>query len=109
MYNKIDNKNQPYITGNSTQYSVMTHMGKESFKKEDICICVTDSLCCPARTNTILQINCKLNVSRSATSDSFCNPMDYSLPDSSVHVILQARIWEWVAFPLFRGFSRPRD
>ena len=30
---------------------------------------------------------------------TFCNPMDYSLPDSSVHIILQARILEWVAFP----------
>ena len=29
-------------------------------------------------------------------SDS-CNPMDYSLPGSSVHGILQARILEWVA------------
>ena len=28
-----------------------------------------------------------------------CNPMDCSLPDSSVHGTLQARILEWVAFP----------
>ena len=27
---------------------------------------------------------------------SLCDPMDYSLPDSSVHGILQARILEWV-------------
>ena len=27
----------------------------------------------------------------------FCNPMDYSQPDSSVHGIFQARILEWVA------------
>ena len=27
-----------------------------------------------------------------------CNPMDCSLPGSSVHGILQARILEWVAF-----------
>ena len=26
-----------------------------------------------------------------------CNPMDCSLPGSSVHIILQARILEWVA------------
>ena len=26
-----------------------------------------------------------------------CDPMDYSLPGSSVHGILQARIVEWVA------------
>ena len=28
-----------------------------------------------------------------------CDPMDYSLPGSSVHGILQARMLEWVAFP----------
>ena len=30
---------------------------------------------------------------------TLCNPMGYSLPDSSVHGILQARILEWVATP----------
>ena len=38
-----------------------------------------------------------------------CNPMDCSLPDSSVHGILQARILEWVAVPFSRGSSQPRD
>ena len=32
-------------------------------------------------------------------------PMDYSLPGSSVHGILQARILEWVAIPFSRGSS----
>ena len=27
---------------------------------------------------------------------TLCNPVDYSLPGSSVHVILQARILDWV-------------
>ena len=35
--------------------------------------------------------------------------MNYSLPDSFVHGILQARILEWIAIPSFRGTSRPRD
>ena len=38
-----------------------------------------------------------------------CDPVDYSLPGSSVHVILQARILEWVAMPFSRGSSQPRD
>ena len=38
-----------------------------------------------------------------------CDPMDCSLPGSSVHGILQARILEWVATPSSRGSSRPRD
>ena len=35
---------------------------------------------------------------------TLCDPMDYT-----VHGILQARILEWVAFPLFRRSSQPRN
>ena len=35
--------------------------------------------------------------------------MEYSLPDSSVHGILQARILEWVAIPFSSRSSWPRD
>ena len=40
---------------------------------------------------------------------TLCNPMDCSLPGSSVHGIPQARILEWVAISFSRGSSRPRD
>ena len=40
---------------------------------------------------------------------TLCDPMDCSLLGSSVHVILQARILEWVAMPSFRRPSQPRD
>ena len=51
----ITNKNLLYSTENSTQYSVMVYMGKESKKKRvDIGICITDSLCCTPETNTTL-------------------------------------------------------
>ena len=36
-----------------------------------------------------------------------CNPMDCSLPGSSVHGILQKRIMEWVVIPFSRGSSQP--
>ena len=36
---------------------------------------------------------------------SLCDPMDSSLPGSSAHGILQARILEWVAIPFSRGLS----
>ena len=39
----------------------------------------------------------------------FGDPMDCSLPSSSVHGILQARILHWVAISFSRGSSRPRD
>ena len=35
---------------------------------------------------------------------TLCDPMDYT-----VHVILQARILEWLAFPFSRGSSQLRD
>ena len=40
---------------------------------------------------------------------TLCDPMDCSLPGSTVCRILQARILEWVSMPSFRGSSRPRD
>ena len=38
-----------------------------------------------------------------------CYHMDYSLPGSSLHGILQASILEWVAIPFSRGSPQPRD
>ena len=40
---------------------------------------------------------------------TLCNPVDCSLPGSSVHGILQARILEWVAISFSRGSSWLRD
>ena len=40
---------------------------------------------------------------------TLCDPMDCSLPSSSVHGILQARILGWVAVPSSRESSLPRD
>ena len=47
-----------------------------------ICVCVCAQLC-----------------------PTLCDPVDYSLPGSSLHRILQARILEWVAMPSSRGSS----
>ena len=40
---------------------------------------------------------------------TLCDPMDCSLPGSSVHGIFQARVLEWVAISFSRGSSQPRD
>ena len=53
--------------------------------KKQMCVCSVDQLC-----------------------PTLCNPMDCSLPDSSVHGIFQARILEWVAIPFSRASSQPR-
>ena len=40
---------------------------------------------------------------------TLCDPIDCSLPGSSVHGIFQARILEWVAISSSRASSPPRD
>ena len=40
---------------------------------------------------------------------TLCDRVDRSLPGSSVHGMLQARIQEWAAVPSSRGSSRARD
>ena len=43
------------------------------------------------------------------SNPTLCDPIDYSLPGSSVHGIFQARILKWVAISFSRGSSHPRD
>ena len=57
------------------------------------CLCVCVCVCVRAHTCAKSLQSCL----------SFYNPMDYSLPGSSVHGIFQARIMEWVAMPSSRG------
>ena len=40
---------------------------------------------------------------------TLCNPMDCSLPGTSVSGIFQARILEWIAIPFSRGSFQSRD
>ena len=56
-YNQITSKDLLYSTENSTQYSVITYMRKESVKRMNTCVCITDSLFCIPETNTTLYIN----------------------------------------------------
>ena len=51
----------------------------------------------------------KEKVTVTQSCPTLCDAMDYSLPGSSVHGILQARILERVVMPFSRGSSRPRD
>ena len=41
---QMTNENLLYSTGNSTQHSVVTSVGRESKERVDICVCITDSL-----------------------------------------------------------------
>ena len=62
--------------------------------------CLNFSVDVPTMTHVafiILRVNCSVV--------SVCDPMDWSLPGSSVHGISQARILEWVAISDSRGSS----
>ena len=50
-----------------------------------------------------------LSVLVTQTCLTLCDPLNYSLPGSSVHPILQTRIMEWVAIPFSRGSSQLGD
>ena len=51
----------------------------------------------------------KLKMLVAQSCPTLCDPVDCSLPGSSVHGILQARIMEQVATSFSRGSSQPRD
>ena len=42
-------------------------------------------------------------------SNQLCNPVNYSLPGSSVYAIFQERVLEWVAISFSTGSPQPRD
>ena len=48
-------------------------------------------------TETETERKRKLLQAKENLSQDFCDPMDCSLPGSSVHGIFQARILEWIA------------
>ena len=51
----------------------------------------------------------KVKVFVTQSCPTLWDPIDCSLPGSSVHGILQARILDWVAIFPAKGSSRPRD
>ena len=55
------------------------------------------------------QMSHRVKVKVTQLCPTLCDPMDCSLPGSSVHGILQARILEWVAMPFSRESSQSRD
>ena len=57
----------------------------------------------------LLEILCVMHGLVDQSCLTLHDPMDCSLPDSSVHGTIQARLLEWVAFSFFRGSSWTRD
>ena len=59
------------------------------------------------RVCSYLKVKSESEVAQSCLT--LCDCMDFSLPGSSLHGILQARVLEWVAISFSRGSSQPRD
>ena len=79
-----------------------------------VCVCVCACMCVRACARVCAHVCacvcvhvCVCVCTRSCLT--LYDPMDYSLPGSSVHGISQAKILEWVAISLSRGSSRPKD
>ena len=64
----------------------------------------TNELTYKIDSQTLKLMVTKVKVKVAQSCPTLCTPMDYT-----VHEILQARILEWVAFPIFRGSSPPRN
>ena len=75
-------------------------MGGGVLGRTDTCICMAESL-------WLLVGYGESEVAQSCTT--LCDPIDCSLPGSSVHSIFQARVLEWVAISFSRGSSRLGD
>ena len=60
----------------------------------------------PHKSSSIIVIEIKVCWAKlSQSCPTLCDPMDCSLPGSTVRGILQARTLEWVAMPSSRGSS----
>ena len=77
-------------------------MKEENFKvnkNEDFFLSYTVML----QSSETLQISLAEGAAAAAKSlqlcPTLCDPIDYSLPGSSIHGIFQARVLEWVAIP----------
>ena len=65
-----------------------------SHQRHTLSLCYANSECCAKSLKSC---------------PTLCDPVVCSLPGSSVHGLLQARILEWVTMPFSRGSSQPRD
>ena len=78
---------------------------KGSFQSGSVCWGHDGWANCPTRKDYSLCL-CVLVTQLCPT---LCNPMDYSLPGSSVHGISPARVLKWVVISFSRGSSWSRD
>ena len=95
------NLEKPGIQKNVSLGLIVTHQVLESVPTDLLALTMTN----PGKTLLQRYVHSKFFQS----CLTLCNPMDCSLPGSSVYEILQARVLEGVAMPSSRGSSSCRD
>ena len=114
MKNKNELFSQPYITYKNFNYLILLDM--VILDSLSLLICLPSS--CTVlhiyffsawKFKNILQIHMKWVTEVSQSRPTLCDPLDYSLPGSSIHGIFQARGLEWVVLSFSRRSSQPRD
>ena len=90
--------------------SICVHMLPPSFPSPSSQTTELGSLCCVAASHWLCVLHMVVSIEvKSLSRVRLCNPMDCSLPGSSVHGIFQARVLEWDAISFSRASSQPRD
>ena len=93
------------MTFHGKKYSFRTFNGSRAF-----CCTVAWSLTQFSVVGYLVKFHCEsenVNVLLTQSCPVLCDPMDCSLPGSSVHGISQARILEWIAISFSRAPSQP--
>ena len=98
----------------SSSYKLSWEVMWLSFLFLCVCLCVCVCVCVCVCTHTYTQLSSfpAIEVKWNEVTQScptLCDPMDCSLPGSSIHGIFQARVLEWGAMSFSRGSSWPRD
>ena len=89
-----------------TSVSFASHAGRQVLTLTPLGKLVTESEINPDLTD-LKDWKGQCSVAQSCMT--LCDPMDCSLPGSSVHGICQIRRAEWVVIPFSKGSFRPRD
>ena len=76
---------------------------------EHLSWCITTSVRAPQQRICMTQRRSRHEREVAQSCPTLCNPMNCSLPGSSVHGIFQTRVLEWVAISFPRGSFQRRD